>query len=139
MEDFIMLLIGVILVVIGYASLRRTLKIAKNATHKIDAKIIDFVMKRENSTDEDGTTYKVKRYYPIYQFSHPVSNDSVTHQSTHSMNRKPRKNSTRSLSIKVLDDNSLDIDENRFVNGYVVPIVLIAVGLFVVIAGFAAL
>lgn len=139
MENLVMILLGLLIAAIGYFSLQRSLKISKNATHKIDAKIIDFVMRRENSTDEDGTTYKVKRYYPIYQFTHPVTNEQVTHESRQSNNRKPRKNATKTLSIKVLEDNSLDIEENRLVNGYILPIFLIAVGLFVIIAGIGSL
>lgn len=133
------IILGLFLAVLGFISLRYSLKNMKLKTHKVEAKIINFVKKKERINEGDGYTKTVTRYYPTFEFKHPINNETVTFDDTQSRQRKPKLNSTVILSIKIKDDGALDIQSKRFINTVLLPIILFGCGVLLIIGGIVQL
>lgn len=138
-QPIFIIILGLMLALLGFISLRHSLRVMKLKTHKVEAKIINFIKKKEKVNDGDGYTKNVTRYYSTFEFNHPVTKESITFDDPQPKQRKPKLNSISILSIKIKEDGSLDIQSSRFMNTFLLPFILFSCGVILVIGGIIQL
>jgi hypothetical protein len=126
-------LVGLGLLVLGISLLLKNLKLSKNGI-QMEAEIVEVLKKRESSTDSDGYTTQTDMYYPVFKYVY--KNQEYRKESSFGVSNKRKYKVGNMLNIIFMDDKPDKAKVKSFGNMWIVPVLIIVVGVLLLIGSF---